>query len=62
MHTLPEILTVMDLMTIYATDSQTNPDQQRRTREAGGHSEFILRETFAGSSMQVHATTMLTYP
>ena len=46
MHTLPEILTVMDLMTIYATDSQTNPDQQRRNREAAGHSEFILRETF----------------
>ena len=26
MHTLPEILTVMDLITIYATDSSTDPD------------------------------------
>ena len=46
MHTLTEILTVMDLITIYATDSSTNPDQQHRNREEADHSEFILRETF----------------
>ena len=38
MHTLPEILTVMDLIKIYATDSSTNPDQQRRNRY-----NFIIR-------------------
>ena len=46
MHTLPEILTVMVLITVYATDSSTDPEQQRRNREEANHSEFILRQTF----------------
>ena len=46
MHTLPEILTVMDLLTIYATDSSADPEQQRHNREEANHFEFILRQTF----------------
>ena len=46
-HTLPLIHTVMDLMAIYATDTQMNPDQQRRNRHTLDHSQVILSRTFS---------------
>ena len=45
-HTIPEILTIMDLMSTYATDFHIEHDQQRRTRRIYRQSQVVLRQTF----------------
>ena len=46
-HTLPEILTVMDLITLYAIDRTSESDHDRRIRRESKNSKAILRSTLS---------------
>ena len=65
-HTLPEILTVMDLTTVYATNPKPESDQDRRIRTNSCKFKGILRKTLSylinASKDYYNAETPVTRP